>query len=303
MGLASIWNEVKPLQATTGCQIYGNATAWWTAEMSIKFLRFHFANREAPDERVLLLWDDFSGHWTEEVVQYAESIGVVLVKVPPRYTFVCQPADISWDKPLKDVLRKRWVQNLQEQITEFHTLVEQQKQDAAQARALEDEARRRASIAHGVTPLDVSPGVGESSPLQTESPRRQATAPASVPTQAATVPEWAMRSTNASDSSEPDSDAERLAARVPRRRRQLKKKSGFELAAPKRRHIIVWIAEAWSAMTRETIVNGFAKAGLLSDTRCCGENDDVSPGDVGEILDKLQDASWESLRLSCGQLK
>ncbi|KAE9040949.1 hypothetical protein PR003_g7318 [Phytophthora rubi] len=89
--------------------------------MSIKFLRFHFANREAPDERVLLLWDDFSGHWTEEVVQYAESIGVVLVKVPPRYTFVCQPADISWNKPLKDVLQKRWVQNLQEQITEFHT--------------------------------------------------------------------------------------------------------------------------------------------------------------------------------------
>ncbi|KAE9360593.1 hypothetical protein PF008_g1750 [Phytophthora fragariae] len=151
------WNEVKPLQATTGCQIYGNATAWWTAEMSIEFLRFHFANREAPVESVLLLWDDFSGHWTEEVDQYAESIGVVLEKVPRRYTFVCQPADISWNNPLKDVLRKRWVQNLQEQITEFQTLVEQQKRDAAQARALEDEARRRASIAHGVTPRDVSP--------------------------------------------------------------------------------------------------------------------------------------------------
>ncbi|KAE9124873.1 hypothetical protein PF005_g17999 [Phytophthora fragariae] len=98
-----------------------------------------------------------------------------------------------------------------------------------------------------------------------------------------------MRRTNASESSEPDSDAERLAARDPRRRRQKKKKkkSGFELAAPKRRHMIVWIADAWSALTKVTIVNGFGKAGLLNDTRCCGENDDASPGDVGEILYKL----------------
>ncbi|KAE9049343.1 hypothetical protein PR001_g3405 [Phytophthora rubi] len=100
-----------------------------------------------------------------------------------------------------------------------------------------------------------------------------------------------MRRTNASESSEQDSDAERLAARVPRRRRQQKKKSGFELSALKRRHIIVWIAEAWNALTKETIVNWFGKAGLLNYTRCCGDNDDVSPGDVGEILDKLQDSS------------
>jgi hypothetical protein len=73
--------------------------------------------------------------------QYATSIGVILVKVRPRYTFVCQPADISWNKPLKDVLRKRWVQNLQKQITEFHVFAAEQKRVAAQVRALSDEAR------------------------------------------------------------------------------------------------------------------------------------------------------------------
>jgi hypothetical protein len=64
----AIWDEVKPLQERTGCQMYGNASAWWTAELSVKFLRFHFGDRETPDEPVLLLWDDFSGHRTEEVV-------------------------------------------------------------------------------------------------------------------------------------------------------------------------------------------------------------------------------------------
>jgi hypothetical protein len=44
---------------------------------------------------MLLLWNDFSGHWTDEVVAYAGSINVVLVKVPPSATSVCQPADVA----------------------------------------------------------------------------------------------------------------------------------------------------------------------------------------------------------------
>lgn len=43
-------------------------------------------------------------------------LNVVLIKVPPQYTFVCQPADISWNKPLKDGLRRRWVEQLQGQV-------------------------------------------------------------------------------------------------------------------------------------------------------------------------------------------
>ncbi|GMF48179.1 unnamed protein product [Phytophthora fragariaefolia] len=30
------------------------------------------------------------------------------MKNPPGYTFVCQPADTSWNKPLKDYLRSNW---------------------------------------------------------------------------------------------------------------------------------------------------------------------------------------------------
>ncbi|ETV90100.1 hypothetical protein H310_15069, partial [Aphanomyces invadans] len=37
-------------------------------------------------KKVMLILDDFSAHFTEEVVAYAESLNVVLERVPPRFT-------------------------------------------------------------------------------------------------------------------------------------------------------------------------------------------------------------------------
>ncbi|POM59094.1 Hypothetical protein PHPALM_36179 [Phytophthora palmivora] len=34
-----------------------------------------------------------------------------LMAIPAGYTFACQPANISWNKPLKDMLRKNWLRN------------------------------------------------------------------------------------------------------------------------------------------------------------------------------------------------
>ncbi|POM63823.1 Hypothetical protein PHPALM_20730 [Phytophthora palmivora] len=67
-------------------------------------------------EKILLLWDDFSGHWTRPVQEYAASINVVLMKIPPGYTSSCQPADIAWMKPFKLELRSLWVEHLQHQL-------------------------------------------------------------------------------------------------------------------------------------------------------------------------------------------
>ncbi|KAG2877138.1 hypothetical protein PC116_g24234 [Phytophthora cactorum] len=61
------------------------------------------------------MWEDFSGHWTKEVIDYAASINVVLMKVPPSATDVCQPADVAWNKPLKEKLRGYWVDLLRDQ--------------------------------------------------------------------------------------------------------------------------------------------------------------------------------------------
>jgi hypothetical protein len=73
------------------------------------------------NKKVLLIWDDFSGHWTARVRDEAARLNVILAKVPPRYTYVCQPADISWNKPLKDRLRAAWVDLLQEQLRDRTT--------------------------------------------------------------------------------------------------------------------------------------------------------------------------------------
>lgn len=62
------------------------------------------------------MWDDFSGHWTPSVQQYAASINVVLLKVPPHATPVSQPADVAWNFPLKMRLRQYWHEDMQAQI-------------------------------------------------------------------------------------------------------------------------------------------------------------------------------------------
>ncbi|POM75739.1 Hypothetical protein PHPALM_7120 [Phytophthora palmivora] len=70
----------------------------------------------------------FSGSWCWQQgflsrhglsLRHAELLNVHLLKVPPGLTSVCQPADISWYRPLKERLRKRWVQHLSEQLQSF----------------------------------------------------------------------------------------------------------------------------------------------------------------------------------------
>lgn len=65
---------------------------------------------------MLLLWDDLSAHWTEVVRACARELNVVLVPVPPGCVSVCQPAEISWNKPLKSRLRAKWIDSLQAQL-------------------------------------------------------------------------------------------------------------------------------------------------------------------------------------------
>lgn len=69
-------------------------TAWWNGYLLLQFLKYHFAARQDPSKSVLLL-DDFSGRWIREVVEFAASINVVLLRVPPGATSVCQPADVA----------------------------------------------------------------------------------------------------------------------------------------------------------------------------------------------------------------
>ncbi|KAG3099916.1 hypothetical protein PI124_g8799 [Phytophthora idaei] len=111
-----VWKEVSALQNRFDVVMYGNTKGWWSGELSLTFLRHHFANRPDKDKPLLLLWDDLSAHWTAEVKACADEIKVVLVPVPPGCTSVYQPTDISWNMPLKARLRARWLENRQYQL-------------------------------------------------------------------------------------------------------------------------------------------------------------------------------------------
>jgi hypothetical protein len=114
---AKNWKSIGGLEEAYNCKIYANTTAWWNSGLSVDFLEYHFGARQNMDQKVLLLWDAFSGHKTAEVTAKAEALNVLLMQVPAKYTWACQPADISWNKPLKDRLRQAWLESLKNQLT------------------------------------------------------------------------------------------------------------------------------------------------------------------------------------------
>ncbi|RHY20996.1 hypothetical protein DYB28_013445 [Aphanomyces astaci] len=64
----------------------------------------------------MLIWDDFSAHFTNEVTAYAVELNVVLERVPPNYTWICQPADVAWNRSLKARLRQIWLDMIRHQL-------------------------------------------------------------------------------------------------------------------------------------------------------------------------------------------
>ncbi|POM75070.1 hypothetical protein PHPALM_7874 [Phytophthora palmivora] len=88
----ALWKTMQAIQKNIDVQIYGNSSAWFNSGLSVAFLDYHFANRDEPNRYFCF---------------------------PPGLTSVCQPADISWFRPLKERLRKRWVQHLSEQLQSF----------------------------------------------------------------------------------------------------------------------------------------------------------------------------------------
>lgn len=104
-----VWAEISLFQDRHGMKIYGNQSTWWNGEKTLAFLRYHFGERSLVSEPMMRLLDDFSGHWMLRVQAYAIELNVTLMKIPQWLTWLCQPADAVWIKPLKDRLRRHWV--------------------------------------------------------------------------------------------------------------------------------------------------------------------------------------------------
>ncbi|RHY91177.1 hypothetical protein DYB37_013386 [Aphanomyces astaci] len=112
-----VWTEIQEIEDNYPLQVYGNPSAWWNSGISVHFLKYHFGSRRGQTvKKVLLLWDYFSAHFTVEVEACAKELSVVLARVPPTFTCMCQPADVAWMKPIKAVMRRKWVDFLRTQI-------------------------------------------------------------------------------------------------------------------------------------------------------------------------------------------
>jgi hypothetical protein len=112
------WRKtVLPMMDGSGAEIYGNKHGWWNEGLTLAFLDHHFGRREnLQADNVLLLLDDLRAHFTKRVRALAKVLNVELLRVPPGFTWACQPADLSWNKPFKDQLRGRWVAHLFKQL-------------------------------------------------------------------------------------------------------------------------------------------------------------------------------------------
>lgn len=63
---------------------------------------------EAPNQKALLIMDNFSGQTTDDILEKLKEKGIVLVMVPANTTDRLQPLDVSVNKSAKDFLRERF---------------------------------------------------------------------------------------------------------------------------------------------------------------------------------------------------
>jgi hypothetical protein len=55
---------------------------------------------------LILVYDDYSSHYSEEIIQLSIEIGVILVLLPANTTHLIQPCDVAVFKPYKKALKR-----------------------------------------------------------------------------------------------------------------------------------------------------------------------------------------------------
>ena len=98
----------------------------WISELMMRWFRSiilpHTKGRQA-----LLVIDSFSAHETEEFIQLAQGNNVDIVIIPGGCTSKIQPLDVCLNKPLKSVIRNKWIEYIHSLVDTEETLAPQDK--------------------------------------------------------------------------------------------------------------------------------------------------------------------------------
>ncbi|GET02369.1 pogo transposable element with KRAB domain [Rhizophagus clarus] len=84
---------------------------WMTSDLMKKYIEFLFRLRMAENlskEPAMMVYDSFRGHLEESVKDKFKQHDFHLAVIPAGLTSICQPLDVSINKPFKDNMRKEW---------------------------------------------------------------------------------------------------------------------------------------------------------------------------------------------------
>ena len=62
----------------------------------------------SSNQKAMIVWDDFKAHWCDAVKKRATELNVVLVPVPPNFTHLLQPLDLTVNRSLKSFEQKEF---------------------------------------------------------------------------------------------------------------------------------------------------------------------------------------------------
>jgi len=92
--------------------VWFQKNGWMDTNLMIKYidylndnLRSNGSNRHIPR---MMVFDSFKGHLEESVKRKFRDSGFDLAVIPGGLTSICQPLDVTINKPFKDNLRKEW---------------------------------------------------------------------------------------------------------------------------------------------------------------------------------------------------
>ena len=94
-------NEVIP----KGVIYWFQENGWMTSDLMNKYIEFLFRlcmTENLSREPAMMVYDSFWGHLEESVKDNLKQHNFHLAVIPARLTSICQPLDVSINKPFKD---------------------------------------------------------------------------------------------------------------------------------------------------------------------------------------------------------